>query len=62
MPVKFTLKVGKIGNSLKLTIPKEVAEHHNLTKGDIVEMWVDNSHIIVEKKEKSFSARKMEVA
>ena len=51
MPVKFTLKVGKIGNSLKLTIPKEVAEHHNLTKGDIVEMWVDNSHIIVEMKE-----------
>ena len=50
MPVKFTLKAAQVGNSLKVTIPKEIAEHLNLSKGDTVSMWTDNSHIIIEKK------------
>ena len=50
MPIKFTLKVAHVGNSLKVTIPKEIAAHINIKKGDTVEMWVDNSHIIIEKK------------
>ena len=51
MPVKFELSVMQVGNSLRVTIPKEVAKHLNLNKGDTVEMWVNNSSIIVEKKE-----------
>ena len=50
MPVKFTLKAAQVGNSLKVTIPKELCEHLDLKKGDSVSMWVDNSHIIIEKK------------
>ena len=50
MPVKFELSVMQVGNSLRVTIPKEVAKHLDLNKGDTVEMWVDNSHILMEKK------------
>jgi AbrB family looped-hinge helix DNA binding protein len=51
MPVKFKLSVMQVGNSLRITIPKEIADHLKLEKGDTVNMWVDNQHIIVEKKE-----------
>lgn len=51
MPIKFELSVMQVGNSLRITIPKEVAKHLKLTKGDTVELWVDNEHIIVEEKE-----------
>ena len=50
MPVKFELIVGQVGKSLKVTVPIEVSRHLGIKKGDIVEMWVDNSHIIIEKK------------
>jgi len=49
MPVKFKIKVVQVGNSLRVTIPKEIAEFMKLRKGDIVEMWADDSHLIVEK-------------
>jgi len=38
------------GNSLKITVPVEVARHLGIGKGDTVDLWVDNNHIIVEKK------------
>ena len=50
MPVKFEISVVQVGKSLKVTIPVEVARHLNIKKGDTVEMWVDNGHIILEKK------------
>ncbi|MBN2260468.1 MAG: AbrB/MazE/SpoVT family DNA-binding domain-containing protein [Clostridiales bacterium] len=50
MPVKFEISVVQVGKSLKVTIPVEIARHMDLNKGDHVEMWVDNSHIIIEKK------------
>lgn len=53
VPVKFALKVANLGNSLNVTIPKEIAAHTNLKKGDTVEMWVDNSHILIEKRRRS---------
>jgi len=43
--------VVQVGNSLKITIPKEVVKHVGLEKGSKVELWVDNGHVIVEKKE-----------
>lgn len=50
VPVKFKIKVVQVGNSLKVTIPKEIVEHVHLKKGDTIEMWADDSHIIIEKK------------
>ncbi len=50
VPVKFTIKVVQVGNSLKVTIPKEMVEHVGLQKGDRIQMWADDGHIIIEKK------------
>jgi antitoxin component of MazEF toxin-antitoxin module len=50
MPVKFTLRAAQVGNSLKVTIPKELCEHLGLEKGDMVSMWADNGHVVLEKK------------
>lgn len=52
LPVKFEVSVVLVGKSLKVTIPKEICRHIDLKKGDIVLMWADNSHVIIEKKEK----------
>jgi putative addiction module antidote len=49
MAVKFKIKVVKIGNSLRITIPKEVAEAINLKAGDLVDISLENSCIIVHK-------------
>ena len=51
MSVKFQISVVQVGKSLEVTILVEVARHLKIEKGDIVEMWVDNYHIITEKKE-----------
>jgi len=51
MPVKFELSVMQVSKSLRITIPKEIAKHLDIKKGDVVELWVDNNHIIAEKKE-----------
>lgn len=48
MPVKFEVSVMQVGNSLRITIPKEIAKYLKLKKGDTVAMWADNSHIILE--------------
>jgi AbrB family looped-hinge helix DNA binding protein len=53
MPVKFEVSVMQVGNSLRITIPKEIGKHLNLKKGDTVVLWVDNSHIILESKSPS---------
>ena len=50
MPVKFNVSVVLVGKSLKITVPKEICEYLALKKGDTVSMWVDDSHLIVEKK------------
>jgi AbrB family looped-hinge helix DNA binding protein len=50
MPVKFTVSVVLVGKSLKVTIPKELCEHLGLKKGDQVQLWADNSHVVLEKK------------
>ncbi len=53
MPVKFKVSVMQVGNSLRVTVPKELAEHLKLVKGDMVVMWSDNSHIVMEKEKKA---------
>ena len=51
MPIKFEISVVQVGKSLKVTIPIEITKHLELRKGDRILMWVDNKHIIIEKKE-----------
>jgi AbrB family looped-hinge helix DNA binding protein len=51
MPVKFEVSVMKVGSSLRITIPKEVAVHLGLKKGDMVSLWTDNGHVVLEKKD-----------
>jgi AbrB family looped-hinge helix DNA binding protein len=50
MPIKFELSVMQVGSSLRITIPKEIAQYLDLKKGDVVLMWTDNSHVILGKK------------
>lgn len=47
----FEIKVDRIGNNLRIIIPREIADHLQLRKGNTVKMWVDNKHIHVEKKQ-----------
>jgi bifunctional DNA-binding transcriptional regulator/antitoxin component of YhaV-PrlF toxin-antitoxin module len=51
VPVKFKVSVVLVGKSLKVTIPKELCEHLSIKKGDKVQMWADDHHLIVEKME-----------
>ena len=53
VPVKFKIKVVQVGNSLKVTIPKEMVEHVGLEKGETIEMWADDGRIIIEKGSKA---------
>jgi antitoxin component of MazEF toxin-antitoxin module len=50
MPIKFEVSVMQVGNSLRITVPKEVAQHLQVKKGDKVVMYSDNSHVVMEKK------------
>jgi AbrB family looped-hinge helix DNA binding protein len=51
MPIKFEVSVMQVGSSLRITIPKEVAQHLQIKKGDKLVMYSDNAHVILEKKE-----------
>lgn len=49
-PLKFTVTANKVGNSLKITLPKEVANFLEIKPGDNVELWQENKHISLTKK------------
>jgi AbrB family looped-hinge helix DNA binding protein len=49
MPVKFKLKLSKVGNSLRLTIPKPVADSLDLKEGDVLLLSVYGRKISVRK-------------
>jgi len=49
MPLRIKVKVGKVGNSLRITIPKEVAEQLGIEKGDILLVGLTDSKILIEK-------------
>ena len=48
-PIKYTVKVGKVGDSLRITIPKPLAEAHDLHIGDHVKLEDSPEHIIITK-------------
>jgi antitoxin component of MazEF toxin-antitoxin module len=50
MTVKFEGSVMQVGNSLRVTIPHEIAKHMGLDRGDVVELWADNHSMVMEKK------------
>jgi antitoxin component of MazEF toxin-antitoxin module len=54
--VKFEGSVIQVGNSLRVTIPHEIAKHMDLERGDIVELWVNNHGMVMEKKVFVFDA------
>ncbi len=51
LPVPFKVKVVRIGNSLRMTIPKPVVDYLKISEGDILEVTVQDSEMAVKKKE-----------
>ncbi len=51
VPVRFKIKVGKVGNSLRVVIPKEIAEYVKLEKGQTIVMWADDGRIVIGKED-----------
>ncbi len=59
MPVKFKISVVLVGKSLKVTIPKELAEHLTLKKGDTVVMFTDGVTESINAKEELFGEKRL---
>lgn len=53
VPIPFKVKAVKIGNSIRMTIPKQIAEYLKINEGDTLEVTVQNREITVKKKEKN---------
>ena len=49
MPVEFEVKVVKIGNSLRITVPKEVCKSMKLFEGSTVGIMLTNGDFRVRK-------------
>lgn len=49
MPLTIQVKLTKIGNSLRITVPKDALRALNWKEGDILEIGLDNHHMIVKK-------------
>ncbi len=47
---KMERKIRKVGNSLSVTLPKEVLEFADLKEGDTVEFSDKNGKLVIEKK------------
>ena len=50
MPIKFEVSVMQVGSSLRITVPRQVANHLDIKKGDKLVMYSDNSHVVLAKK------------
>jgi bifunctional DNA-binding transcriptional regulator/antitoxin component of YhaV-PrlF toxin-antitoxin module len=50
MPIKFEVSVMQVGSSLRITVPRQVAKHLDIKKGDKLVMYSDNSHVVLAKK------------
>lgn len=47
MPIEFKIRVVKIGNSLRITVPKEIADFLKLKRGDTVGISLSDSEMMV---------------
>lgn len=59
MSIKFRIKIVKVGNSLRITIPKEIVEALRLKVGESVDVSIDGRRIIVSRSSESHRARTM---
>ena len=50
MPIMFEISVVKVGGSLRMTIPKEIADAMKIDKGDKLEVTMNNGQMVVKKK------------
>ena len=50
MPIPFKVKAVKIGNSIRMTIPKQIVEYLRISEGDFLEITVQDSKMVVRKK------------
>ncbi len=51
MPIEFQISVVKVGNSLRMTIPKQIARAMALVKGDTLLVSMTNGDMIVRKQD-----------
>jgi AbrB family looped-hinge helix DNA binding protein len=49
LPLRIRVKVSKMGNSLRITIPVDVVRTLNIQEGDFLEVGVTNDSIIARK-------------
>jgi len=49
VPVPFKVKAVKIGNSLRMTISKPVADYLKIDGGDTLEVTVQDNEMVVKK-------------
>lgn len=47
MPVPFKVKAVKIGNSLRMTIPKQIVDYLKIHEGDTLEVTVQDHEMAV---------------
>lgn len=50
MPVPFKVKAVKIGNSIRMTIPKNIVDYLKIKPGDDLEVIVEDHSMLVKKK------------
>ena len=50
MVLKFKRSIVESAGSLRVNIPKEIAEFLNLNKGDMVYIYLDDKKMVLEKK------------
>ena len=55
MPIEFEISVVKVGNSLRMTIPKQIAKAMKLVKGDTLLVSMTNSDMVVRKRERGIN-------
>jgi len=49
LPVPFKVKASRVGNSVRITIPKEVLEYLKIKEGDILILSVTDKEFTVKK-------------
>ncbi len=49
MPLELKVIVGRVGHSLRVTIPKDIADTLNIKKGDTLAMRLTDGEIVLRK-------------
>jgi AbrB family looped-hinge helix DNA binding protein len=53
VPVVFRVKLGKTGNSLRITLPRPIVEGFGWKEGDEIILYVSEGEVTVKKAKKS---------